>query len=569
MKRPMGRTVFASFLIVSVLGQTPTERRLSSRDYFDKVHGGWVGKAIGLVVGVPKEYSEPWPPSESEGYAQVPTHFSDYMSGDDVYLPLVNQLALKRAGIQATMDQYMREWAARLFSGRVWVSAVSALDLYYAGMAPPKTGTPGYNPYWDDMCAQISTDNFGWSAPGLVNTAAELADRASHLCNWGLGADGGVFTAALASEAFFTTDIEALVRRARAVLPSGSQYGEMVDEAIRLRRTEPDWRMARQLLARKYNPNLDPGDDKVIAATGIGTVIGLLYGEGDFGKSMSIARKCRWDSDCTAATSAGIIGTVLGYSRIELRWTLPLQDTYENFCIKGLPRWLTFSDIARDTVDIGEKVIRANGGRTSGQGDDRVFWIPVQEPRPLARREHATPELIAQGEKDMARFFKDKLKGLAEAWDPAWTLTMASFETRPELLASYMGRTRVLRVQPGPRGAVLERTLSLEPGRHHFLRIGVAHHPNIISEATGQPEVGSWNLEVLADGKKIGEYKVSSQAGVVVWEDPQFDLTPYAGKTVKMTLTARQGAYEFTRVSTTSYWSGISLISLDKLEPWR
>jgi len=89
------------------------------------------------------------------------------------------------------------------------------------------------------------------------------------------------------------------------------------------------------------------------------------------------------------------------------------------------------------------------------------------------------------------------------------------------------------------------------------------------AESTGQPESGSWNLEVQVDGKKIGDYAVRTHDGTVVWEDPQYDLTPYAGKTVRLTLIARQGACEFYRSSTTSYWSGITVISLDQLEPWR
>ena len=71
------------------------------------------------------------------------------------------------------------------------------------------------------------------------------------------------------------------------------------------------------------------------------------------------------------------------------------------------------------------------------------------------------------------------------------------------------------------------------------------------------------------DGKKVGEYKVATHDGTVVWEDPQFNLTPYAGKTVALTLIARQGPCEFYRSSSTSYWSGVSVISLDQPEPWR
>jgi len=556
-------------LLAPALSQAQSTRTISYGQYLDKVHGGWVGKAIGLIMGVPKEFAEPWPPSNFEYYAQIPTHFSDRYSGDDVYLPLVNQLALKTYGIHATQQQYMNEWDARFFSGRVWVSCENALDLYRAGIKPPKTGFPGYNRNWDDMCSQIAVDNVGWVTPGLINTAAEMADEVAHVINWGVGADGGVFIAAVYSQAFFTDDPAELVRRGRAVLPAGSRFGEMLDDVLRLRREQPDWRTTRQILAKKYHKNLDPKDRTGLVVTGIGTAIGLLYGDGDFAKSMLIAQKCRWDSDCTAATVAGVMGTALGYSRIEARWRLPLHDTYENYCIKGLPRWMTFTDIARDSVEIGQQVVKEHGGQVSGEGEDRVFVIPTQTPRALARQEHVTPELIAQGERELLKYYREKLSSVTRDWGPQWTMTIASLETRPEVLLSYMGRSKVLKAQPGPRGAVLERTVTLAPNQHHYLRVGVAHHPTVLCEATGQPEHGSWRLEIQVDGKKIGGYNVVTQGGWVVWKDPQCDLSAFAGKTVRLALVAFQGNPEFYRSSSTAYWSGIEILSLDQPEPWR
>ena len=549
-------------------GQT-SQRTLDYSEYLDKVHGGWAGKAIGLIMGVPNEYDEPWPPSDFDYYAEVPTHFSDQYSGDDFYVPLVNQLALKKHGIHATPQQYLQEWSLRLYSGRVWVSTEHALDLYHAGIQPPQTGHPGFNAFWNDMMAQISQDNFGWISPGMINTAAALADNCSHVTNWGIGADAGVFTAALLSEAFFTSDPETLVRKARAVLPPGSEYGEMVDDALRLRQEQPDWRMTRQILAKKYNRNLDPGDPTVIAATGIGTVVGLLYGEGDFGKSMIIAQKARWDSDCTASTVAGIMGTLLGYSRIDTRWTGPVHDSYENYCVKGLPRWMTFTDIARDSVELGQKVIVENGGSVTGSGAQRKFSIQLQPPRALTRREMVTPELVSQGEQAVARHFLEKCRGVTASWDSRWTLTRASFETPPEVLPSYMNRPHVLKAPPGPKGAILEGQVRLSAEKHHFLKIGVAHHPRTYCDATGQLEHGTWRLEVQVNGEKIGEYNVKTQGGTVVWEDPQFDLSRFAGQTVTITLIALQEASEFNRSRSTSYWSGITLLSMDELEPWR
>jgi hypothetical protein len=121
------------------------------------------------------------PLSRSEYFAQISDHVSDLVSGDDVYVPLVGQLALKEYGIHLTQEQYLEEWDKRLFSGRIWGSVDLALDSYRAGIKPPLTGSPGYNKGWNDMGAQMSTDHIGWSAPGLINVAAAMGDDMAHI----------------------------------------------------------------------------------------------------------------------------------------------------------------------------------------------------------------------------------------------------------------------------------------------------------------------------------------------------------------------------------------------------
>ena len=144
--------------------------------------------------------------------------------------------------------------------------------------------------------------------------------------------------------------------------------------------------------------------------------------------------------------------------------------------------------------------------------------------------------------------------------------------TPPGVLPDYFGRHRVLRAQPHrDTGVVLERTVSLAAGKHHYLRLGVAHHPTILNEQTGTREMGKWKLEVQANGKKIGQYDVFTQGGLVVWEDPQFDLTPYAGQTVRLSLIVEDhsSGTDFYIASQTTYWSDAKIVSLDSPEPWR
>lgn len=561
--------VFILLLSGMRVGYTQDYRELSYDVYLDKVRGGWTGKAIGLMIGVPNEYSETWPPGDFEYFAEIPTHFSDRSSGDDLYLPLLHQLVLLEHGVSPTYEQILKAWDERLFTGKIWVSCQQALENYRAGIMPPLTGQPGYNSDWADMCANISTDNIGWSSPGMFNTAVRVSDYFSHITNWGYGADGGVYTAAMVSEAFFETDARVLVKKARSILPVESPLGKLIDDAILLSEITPDWRIARQALAKKYNPDLDPQDHKMLAATGIGVTLGLLYGNGDFTQSMLIAQKCGWDSDCTASTVAGIIGTMAGYSVIDPKWKLPVHDTYENYCLKGLPRWLSFTDISKSTVAVGEKFIVENGGKIMGSGTAKRYAIPVQKPVPLQRAEYDARIIQKKNQQEFDALLKANLKPVSSAWGNGWEVLRASFETKPEVLASYMGKTNVLKVQPGNMGAVLKKSITLQPGKFHYLKVSVAHHPRMLNEVTGVFEQGSWKLEVWAEDKKIGDFGVWNQGGLVTWEDPQFDLTAYAGKNVSISLIAKQDYKEFYLHQCASYWSNIELITLDKPEPWR
>jgi len=389
---------------------------------------------------------------------------------------------------------------------------------------------------------------------------------------WGDGVDGGVFVAAAISEAFFSSDVEAVIRRAQAVLPQKSTYRAMIDDVLRWHREQPDWKVTRQLLAQKYSsPQI--AEESSAVANGGAVLIGLLYGEKDFGKTVITAMQCRWDSDCNAATAGGILGTMLGASHIPARWSAIFHDEYENYCLRGLPRRLRISDIARESVEIGEKVIVDNHGSVQGTGEARIFSIPETEPRALAREECDSDALLQENRRAIQDYYREKLTPASKTWGSGWQLTMAGFENPPAVLAEYFGRPNVLRAQPEhDANVILERTVTLASSQHHYLRIGVAHHPTMQNEQLGRPEIGKWKLEVQANGEKIGEYMVSTQGGLVVWEDPQFDLTPYAGQSVRLTLIGHETTgdqIEFYMASQTTYWSGIDIISLDAPEQWR
>ena len=69
-------------------------------------------------------------------------------------------------------------------------------------------------------------------------------------------------------------------------------------------------------------------------------VLGLLYGEGDFKKSMILTVNCGDDTDCTAATLGSIMGIQKGTAGIPADWHTHIGDEIVTKCnLKGHGNW--------------------------------------------------------------------------------------------------------------------------------------------------------------------------------------------------------------------------------------
>ena len=105
-------------------------------------------------------------------------------------------------------------------------------------------------------------------------------------------------------------------------------------------------------------------------------IIGLLYGHGDFGRTIDIATRCGQDSDCNPASAGGILGTAKGYAAIESKWIEPLRRAED---IKFAYTSSSLNDTYRMSFNQALKMIAANGGKA---GPDEVK-IRCQKPKPV------------------------------------------------------------------------------------------------------------------------------------------------------------------------------------------
>lgn len=74
-------------------------------------------------------------------------------------------------------------------------------------------------------------------------------------------------------------------------------------------------------------PDIPMGEVGHDAATNVAiAVIGLLWGKGDFTKSLCIAANCGEDTDCTAGFIGALMGILRGTAGIDSKWTDPIGD---------------------------------------------------------------------------------------------------------------------------------------------------------------------------------------------------------------------------------------------------
>ncbi|MBS1252861.1 MAG: hypothetical protein MAG451_01904 [Anaerolineales bacterium] len=60
---------------------------------------------------------------------------------------------------------------------------------------------------------------------------------------------------------------------------------------------------------------------------------GLLYGQSDFERSITIVVMGGWDTDCNGATVGSVVGATQGAQALPEKWVGPLNDRVRSYII--------------------------------------------------------------------------------------------------------------------------------------------------------------------------------------------------------------------------------------------
>ena len=359
--------------------------KLSKNTMYDKIKGGWAGQVIGCTFGGPTEFKFngtfiqdyqpiPW----YDGYIKK-TYDKSPGLYDDVYMDLTFVQVFEKEGLNAPVESFAKAFAYANYS--LWHANQAARYNIINGKMPPESGHWLNNPHADDIDFQIEADFAGLMSPGMVNTSSEICDKIGHIMNYGDGWYGGVYVAAMYSLAFISDDIFFVVEQALRVIPSESQYAKCMNDVIRWYKENPhDWKQTWFNVQKKWSEDIGCPDgvfssfniDAKINSAWI--LIGLLYGQKDFGKTISISARCGDDSDCNPASVGGILGTLLGYENIPEYWKMGIKE------VELIPfKYTTMSlnDTYGMSVNHAQQLIIAGGGEIKG---NQIF-IKIQEPK--------------------------------------------------------------------------------------------------------------------------------------------------------------------------------------------
>ncbi|HEY8917748.1 MAG TPA: ADP-ribosylglycohydrolase family protein [Chitinophaga sp.] len=360
---------------------------LSQQALKDKIMGGWAGQTIGVTFGGPYEFrfngtfiQDYQPLRWYDGYLKK-TMLENPGLYDDIYMDLTFVEVLDRAGLDAPVDSFAQAFARAGYM--LWHANQSARYNILQGIKAPASGHWTNNPHADDIDYQIESDFAGLMSPGMPNTASAISDKVGHIMNYGDGWYGGVYIGAMYSLAFIADDIQYIVTEALKTVPAKSTFRQCIEDVIRWHQQYPnDWHHSWYEIQQKWSSengcpdgvfNAFDIDAKINAAY---VVLGLLYGNGDFTKTLDIATRAGQDADCNPSSAGGILGAMLGYKRIPDHWKMGLKEA------EGLDFKYTSTSLNKvynTSYKHALEMIRRNGGKVANE----QVTIAVQTPQPV------------------------------------------------------------------------------------------------------------------------------------------------------------------------------------------
>ncbi len=329
-------------------GQVPGEAVLR-----EKIKGAWMGRICGCLLGKPLEGARTnifWPKLKATG--NFPLHrylvsadfeesdreafrldsrgpmLSDRVAcapvDDDTNYTVLAVELVEQYGLLFTPTNVSEIWVALQAKSAYCTAERVAFRNFVAGYRPPVSAIYK-NPYREWIGAQIRGDYFGYINPGDPATAADMAWRDASISHVKNGIYGEMFVAAMLACAVVSKDMLSIIRGGLGQIPKTSRLHERISAIVE----GYERGVSSEDCFKDIHARFDEHDEydwchtipnaEIVAAS-------LLYGNGDFGKSICLSVQCGFDTDCNGATVGSVFGMFHGIGAIDSTWKAPIRD---------------------------------------------------------------------------------------------------------------------------------------------------------------------------------------------------------------------------------------------------
>ncbi|RPI28816.1 MAG: ADP-ribosylglycohydrolase family protein, partial [Chloroflexota bacterium] len=325
--------------------------QMTTDELYNRIYGAWLGRAAGCVLGKPVEKS--WSKSKVADYLKLCSSYplADYIPrlspaspdfelnsdagrtsrgeiqgappDDDTDYTLLALHILETYGLDFKTSDVAKEWLNHLPYARTWTAERAAYRNLILKI-PVNKAALLFNPGREFIGARIRVDAYGFVTPGAPHIAAQLAYRDACLSHIRDGVYSAMFMAAMIARAFESSDPEDIIRTGLSEIPASCRQAVAIRTVLDISKKEDDWEAAYEHLipmVNKYDPVHAINNTALL-------VLALLYGQGDFQKSLLVCNTCGWDTDCNSGNLGCLMGIRNGLAGFEgaVDWRGPVAD---------------------------------------------------------------------------------------------------------------------------------------------------------------------------------------------------------------------------------------------------
>lgn len=326
-------------------------------NYLEKVYAGFLAMNIGIRLGAPVEPTIWSYERIRDTYGDITDYVKEYKNfaaDDDANGPVFFLRALRDDAkdrqlvpqdVANAWLNYAREGIGMFWWGGYGVSTEHTAYLNLKkGIPAPQSGSILQNgrTMAEQIGGQIFIDTWGLCWPGNPEKAAEYGGIAASVSHDGEGIYGARFFCACIAEAFVSTDIEHIMEVGLSYIPKESTYAAVVHAVMDFYKENPDdWRSCHDLLVRDWGYDKYKGVCHIIPNAGV-CVLSMLYGKGNFARTVEIAAMCGWDTDCNAGNVGTVLGVMCGTEGLPKHYRKPIND---GIVLSGISGYLNVLDI--------------------------------------------------------------------------------------------------------------------------------------------------------------------------------------------------------------------------------